>query len=551
MSGILIYIILKIGGKNMNMQDWSKNVASIIEYAGHIFPEVEVVTRELSGKITKSNYKNISIRSKKLASALEKHGIKQEQCVGSLALNTFRNMEMFYGISGMGAIMHTINFRLHPEQIVYIINHAENKLIFIEPVFAPLLEAIQDKLPTVEKYVVLCSKEEMQESKLKDAVSYEEFIEDGDEEFVWPDLKDDAPCGLCYTSGTTGNPKGVLYSHQSTLLHAWAGSSANGLGLKKEDSILMVVPMFHVNGWGLPYLAPMNGIKLVLPGMGMDGAALTELIQNENVTFAFGVPTIWLGLLNYCKENNIKLDSIKETIIGGSAVPYSMIKQFDEDHDVNVVQGWGMTETSPLATANLKTPEMEKMAKDEMYQLQTKQGKPIYGVQLKIVDDEGNRLPEDGKAFGRLLIKGPWIIKRYYKHDADAVDAEGWFDTGDISTIDADGYMTIVDRAKDVIKSGGEWISSVDLENAAVGHPEVVEACVIGVAHEKWDERPLLIVIPANKELTKESVYDFLDGKIAKWWKPDDVVFVEELPHGATGKLLKTDLREKYANHLI
>ena len=551
MSGILIYIILKIGGKNMNMQDWSKNVASIIEYAGHIFPEVEVVTRELSGKITKSNYKNISIRSKKLASALEKHGIKQEQCVGSLALNTFRNMEMFYGISGMGAIMHTINFRLHPEQIVYIINHAENKLIFIEPVFAPLLEAIQDKLPTVEKYVVLCSKEEMQESKLKDAVSYEEFIEDGDEEFVWPDLKDDAPCGLCYTSGTTGNPKGVLYSHQSTLLHAWAGSSANGLGLKKEDSILMVVPMFHVNGWGLPYLAPMNGIKLVLPGMGMDGAALTELIQNENVTFAFGVPTIWLGLLNYCKENNIKLDSIKETIIGGSAVPYSMNKQFDEDHDVNVVQGWGMTETSPLATANLKTPEMEKMAKDEMYQLQTKQGKPIYGVQLKIVDDEGNRLPEDGKAFGRLLIKGPWIIKRYYKHDADAVDAEGWFDTGDISTIDADGYMTIVDRAKDVIKSGGEWISSVDLENAAVGHPEVVEACVIGVAHEKWDERPLLIVIPANKELTKESVYDFLDGKIAKWWKPDDVVFVEELPHGATGKLLKTDLREKYSNHLI
>tara|TARA_B100001057_G_scaffold78576_1_gene73695 strand:+ start:11460 stop:13118 length:1659 start_codon:yes stop_codon:yes gene_type:complete len=551
MSGILIYIILKIGGKNMNMQDWSKNVASIIEYAGHIFPEVEVITRELSGKITKSNYKNISIRSKKLASALEKHGIKQEQCVGSLALNTFRNMEMFYGISGMGAIMHTINFRLHPEQIVYIINHAENKLIFIEPVFAPLLEAIQDKLPTVEKYVVLCSKEEMQESKLKDAVSYEEFIADGDEEFVWPDLKDDAPCGLCYTSGTTGNPKGVLYSHQSTLLHAWAGSSANGLGLKKEDSILMVVPMFHVNGWGLPYLAPMNGIKLVLPGMGMDGAALTELIQNENVTFAFGVPTIWLGLLNYCKENNIKLDSIKETIIGGSAVPYSMIKQFDEDHDVNVVQGWGMTETSPLATANLKTPEMEKMAKDEMYQLQTKQGKPIYGVQLKIVDDEGNRLPEDGKAFGRLLIKGPWIIKRYYKHDADAVDAEGWFDTGDISTIDADGYMTIVDRAKDVIKSGGEWISSVDLENAAVGHPEVVEACVIGVAHEKWDERPLLIVIPANKELTKESVYDFLDGKIAKWWKPDDVVFVEELPHGATGKLLKTDLREKYANHLI
>ena len=411
-----------MGVKNMNMQDWSQNVASIIDYAEHIFPDVEVVTRELSGKITKSNYKNISIRARKLASALEKHGIKKEQCVGSLGLNTFRNMEMFYGISGMGAIMHTINFRLHPEQVVYLINHAENKLVFLEPVFAPLLEAIQDKCPSVDKYVLLCAKEEMPESKLKDVVSYEEFIEDGDESYVWPELDENAPCGLCYTSGTTGNPKGVLYSHKSTLLHAWAGSSANGLGLKKDDCILMVVPMFHVNGWGLPYLAPMNGIKLVLPGMGMDGAALTELIQNENVTFAFGVPTIWLGLLNYCKENNIKLESIKETIIGGSAVPYSMIKQFDEDHDVNVVQGWGMTETSPLATANLKTPDMEKLSKDEMYQLQTKQGKPIYGVQLKIVDDDGNRLPEDGKAFGKLLIKGPWIIKRYYKHDEDAVE---------------------------------------------------------------------------------------------------------------------------------
>ena len=327
----------------MNMQDWNQNVGSIIDYAQRIFPDVEIVTRNLNGVISKTNYGEVGRRAKKLGSALEKYGIKHGQNVGSLALNTYRNMEMYYGISGMGAVMHTINFRLHPEQIVYIINHAENRIIFIESVFAPLLEAIQDNCPTVEQYVILCSKEEMPATKLKNAVSYEEFIEGGDENYQWPTLGEDAPCGLCYTSGTTGNPKGVLYSHKSTLLHAWAGSSANGLGLDKDDSILMVVPMFHVMGWGLPYIGAMNGIKLVLPGMGMDGAALVELIQKEEVTLAFGVPTIWLGLLGYCKENNIKLDTVKQTVIGGSAVPYSMIKQFDEEHDVNVVQGWGMT----------------------------------------------------------------------------------------------------------------------------------------------------------------------------------------------------------------
>ena len=534
-----------------NMQKWSKNVGSLISYAERIFPDVEIVTRNLSGEITKSNYGEVAKRAKKLGSSLENYGIKHGQNVGSLALNTYRNMEMYFGISGMGAVMHTINFRLHPEQIVYIINHAENRIIFVETVFAPLLEAIQDNCPTVEQYVLLCSADEMPETKLKNVISYEEFIEDGDEKYEWPELGEDAPCGLCYTSGTTGNPKGVLYSHKSTLLHTWAGSSANGMGLSADDSILMVVPMFHVMGWGLPYIGAMNGIKLVLPGMGMDGAALVELIQKEDVTLAFGVPTIWLGLLGYCEENKIKLDNVKQTIIGGSAVPYAMIKEFDEKHDVNVVQGWGMTETSPLATATLRTPAMDKMSKEERYKLQTKQGKPIYGIELKIVDEDGNRLAEDGEAFGKLLVRGPWVNKRYYKHDEDAIDADGWFDTGDISSIDPEGYMTIVDRAKDVIKSGGEWISSVDLENAAQSHPDIMQASVIGVAHPKWDERPLLLVVPANNKKDKESIYSFLEDKIAKWWKPDDIVFVEELPIGATGKVLKIELREQYKDHLM
>ena len=534
-----------------NMQNWNQNVASIIDYAQRNFPEVEIVSRTLDGKIHKSNYGEVAKRSKKVGDSLEKYGIKKGQNVGSLALNTYRNMELYYGISGMGAVMHTINFRLHPEQVVYIINHAENRIIFTETVFAPLLEAVQDKCPTVEQYVLFVQKRKCLNQILKMRFPMRNLLKrvmkimSG---HYWMRMHH-----VVYVIHRVQPVilKGVLYSHKSTLLHAWAGSSANGLGFTRSDSILMVVPMFHVMGWGLPYIGAMNGIKLVLPGMGMDGAALVELIQKEQVTLAFGVPTIWLGLLNYCTEQKITLDSVKQTVIGGSAVPYSMIKQFDEEHDVNVVQGWGMTETSPLATANLRTKEMEAMPKEEMYKLQTKQGKPVYGVELKIVDDDGKRLPEDGEAFGRLLIRGPWVNKRYYKFEEDAVDADGWFDTGDISSIDPAGYMTIVDRAKDVIKSGGEWISSVDLENVAQGHPDVMQACVIGVAHPKWDERPLLLIVAAGDKKDKESIYSFLEDKIAKWWKPDDIVFVDELPLGATGKVLKVNLRDQFKDHLM
>ena len=409
---------------------------------------------------------------KKTCFSLEKDGVKKGDVIATLALNTYRHLEMYYGISGMGAITHTLNFRLHPEQAVYIINHAEDKIIFVELPFVPILESLQDKLETVEKYVVLCEEDEMPENSLKGAISYEEYIKAGDEEYNWPELDDDAACALCYTSGTTGNPKGVLYSHKSNILHAQVALTA--MTIKSDDSILMVVPLFHVLAWGIPYFGPMSGNKLVMPGMQMEGEPLYELIDQEDVTLAFGVPTIWMGLLAYCRDNNKILTSVKNTIIGGSALSLSTLQEFDEVHDVNVIHAWGMTEMSPMGTTNIPTLAMKKMTKEEKYSVQLKQGRPIYGVELKVVDDAGNELPKDGESQGHLLVRGPWILQKYFKADKDAVDAEGWFDTGDISVLDQDGYMTIKDRAKDVIKSGGEWISSIDLENAAFGHPEAV-----------------------------------------------------------------------------
>ena len=531
-----------------DMQNWRPNVAGIIEHARSMHPSTEVVSRLVSGEIHKTNYEEVCIRSRKLASALEKDGIKKGDVIATLALNTYRHLEMYYGISGMGAITHTLNFRLHPEQAVYIINHAEDKMIFVELPFIPILEGLQDNLSTVEKYVVLCNEDEMPETSLKNALSYEEYIKNGDENYSWPDMDDDAACALCYTSGTTGNPKGVLYSHKSNILHAQVALTA--MTIQADDSILMVVPLFHVLAWGIPYFGPMNGNKLVMPGMQMEGEPLYELIDKEDVTLAFGVPTIWMGLLAYCRDNNKILNSVKNTIIGGSALSLSTLQEFDEVHDVNVIHAWGMTEMSPLGTLNQDTAEMDLMELDDRYELQTSQGRAIYGCQIKIVNDEGDTLPNDGKTFGRLMVKGPAIIERYYKSSESALE-NGWFDTGDVSTISPDGYMRIVDRSKDVIKSGGEWISSIDLENTALGCPGVLEACVVGVAHEKWDERPLLFIVKNSDECTKESVLEYLSDKVAKWWLPDDVIFIDELPHGATGKLLKTGLREDYKNHLI
>ena len=519
-----------------DMQTWTPNVAGIIEHAREIHPKTEIISRLVSGEIHRSNYENVCIRARKLASALEKDGIQNGDVVATLALNTYRHLEMYYGISGMGAVTHTLNFRLHPEQAVYIINHAEDKMIFVELPFVPILEALQDNLKTVEKYVVLCEVEEMPKTSLKNAISYEEYIEDGDENYKWPNLADDAACALCYTSGTTGNPKGVLYSHKSNIIHAQASLTA--LTIQSDDSILMVVPLFHVLAWGIPYFGAMNGLKLVMPGMQMEGEPLYELIDQEDVTLAFGVPTIWMGLLAYCRENNKILTSVRNTIIGGSALSLATLQEFDEVHDVNVIHAWGMTEMSPLGTTNVPTQEMKNMPKEEKYAIQLKQGRPIYGVELKVVDDQGNELPKDGKSQGHLMVRGPWILQKYFKAEKDAVDADGW--------------MTIKDRAKDVIKSGGEWISSIDLENAAFGHPEIAEACVVGIPHPKWDERPMLFVVTNSGDpIEKDSIIEFLTDKVAKWWLPDEIVFLKELPHGATGKLQKFELREEYNNYYM
>ena len=535
---------------NGDMQKWTPNIASIIEHAKEFHPTKEVISRMVSGEVHRTNYEEVCIRSRKLASALEKDGYKKGDVLATIALNTYRHLEMYYGISGMGAICHTLNFRLHPEQAVYIINHAEDKIIFCEAPFIPIMEGLKDQLPCVEKYIILCDESDMPETGLKNAISYEEYIKDGDENYEWPAMDDDAACGLCYTSGTTGNPKGVLYSHKSNILHAQASLTA--MSISPNETILMVVPLFHVLAWGIPYYGPMYGSKLVMPGMQMEGEPLYDLIEKEEVTLAFGVPTIWMGLLAYCRDNNKILSSVTNTIIGGAALSLSTLQEFDEVHDVNVIHAWGMTEMSPLGTTNVPTPQMDKMTKEEKYAVQLKQGKPIYGVELKVVDDTGVELPKDGKSQGHLMVRGPWILQRYFKAEQDAVDENGWFDTGDISVLDQDGYMTIKDRAKDVIKSGGEWISSIDLENAAFGHPEIAEACVVGIPHPKWDERPMLFVVTNDGEpIEKDSILEFLASKVAKWWLPDEIVFMKELPHGATGKLQKFELREEYNNHYM
>jgi len=533
-----------------NMMEWGLTIPQAISHAEKYNFDGQLISRELDGSIKKSTYGQSIQRSKKLANALNKLGITLHDTVATIAWNNSRHFETYFGVSGMGAILHTLNPRYSPAQLVYILNHAEDKVLIIDPTFIPLVEGVQDQLNFVETIIIAAEKSSIPENNLNNACSYDDLLEQESSEYQWPELNEDTSSALCYTSGTTGNPKGVLYSHRSTILHAI--SIAGTMGFHSSSAVLPVVPMFHVNAWGVPYSALINGFTLVLPGHALDGESLYELVQQESVDCLLGVPTVWLGLLQYLEGKGLKMESVDQVLVGGSAAPYAMIKAFDEQHDAFLTHGWGMTEMSPLGTINTQTKKAMSLPIEERYQLQTKQGYPMFGVEIKTVDDDGKELPRDGEASGALKVKGPWIMHTYFKAEGPAVDDQGWFDTGDVATIHPDGCMQIVDRAKDVIKTGGEWISSIDLENAALTHENILEACVVGVPHPKWDERPLLFLITKDgNQIDKQEINDFLLEKVVKWWLPDDIIFVKELPHGATGKLLKVDLREEYKEHLM
>jgi fatty-acyl-CoA synthase len=536
------------------MQDSPLLISSLIEFAALNHGGEEIVSRTVEGPIHRYTYKECVVRSRQLAKALEKLGVEQSDRIATLAWNGYRHVEIYYGVSGMGAICHTINPRLFPEQIAYIVNHAEDKYIFMDLTFVPLIEAIIDHIPHVKGFVIMTDEANMPQTKLSNVICYENLLATADDDYKWPVFDERTASSLCYTSGTTGNPKGVLFSNRSTILHSYAVCTLDGLGLSNAETILPVVPMFHVNAWGIPYAAAMSGAKMVMPGARMDGQSLYELMESEQVTLSAGVPTIWMMLLGYMKENGKKFTSMKRTVIGGAAAPRAMIETFEKDYNVNVLHAWGMTEMSPLGTAcNLKKKHRD-FSIDQKIDLSLKQGRAIYGVDMKIVDFAGNDLPWDGVAFGNLLVRGPWITSGYFKGEGgDAVvDEDNWFDTGDVATIDPDGYMQITDRSKDVIKSGGEWISSIDVENEAVGCPGIAEAAVIAVSHPKWDERPLLVAVrEENSSVTREQVLEHLKGSLAKWQLPDDVIFVDQLPHTATGKILKTKLRGEYKDYKL
>lgn len=535
------------------MQDRPLLISQMIEHAALSHGDVEIVSRSVEGPIHRYTYKDCASRCRKLANALTRLGTEQGDVIGTLAWNGYRHLELYFGVSSMGAICHTVNPRLFPEQIIYIINHAEDKFFFTDLTFVPLLEAVADKLSGVKQFIIMTDRANMPDTKLTNVLCYEELLDAEPDEFEWPVFDENTASSLCYTSGTTGNPKGVLFSHRSTVLHSYCIAMPDSLGLSSMDTMLPVVPMFHANAWGIPYAAAMCGTKLVMPGARMDGEAIYELMETEEVNLSAGVPTVWMMLLGYVKEAKKKFTHMRYTIIGGAAAPRSMIETFKKDYDVTVLHAWGMTETSPLGTSCRPKKKHQNLPDEELFTLSLKQGRAVYGVEMKIVDAAGKELPWDGVQFGNLLVRGPWIAKEYFKGEGGkAVDDDMWFDTGDVSTIDPDGYMQITDRSKDVIKSGGEWISSIDVENEAVGCPGVAEAAVIAVPHPKWDERPLVLAVKEpGSDVTKEKVIEHLKGTLAKWQLPDDVVFVEELPHTATGKLLKNKLRAEYKDYQL
>jgi fatty-acyl-CoA synthase len=533
-------------------------ISSLIVHAERHHPEQEVVSRRVEGDIQRTTYKQLAGRARRVANALAGLGVKPGERVGTLAWNGYRHMELYYGISGAGHVMHTVNPRLHPDQVVYILDHAEDQVLFFDMSFLPLVQAVAGRTQTVKHWVALCAREHMPaDPKVPGLLCYEDLIGAASDHYDWPSFDENTASSLCYTSGTTGNPKGVLYSHRSTVLHTMAAALPDTLGVGASDAILPVVPMFHVNSWGIVYLAPMVGCKLVLPGAALDGKSLHELLESEGVTISAGVPTVWQGLLGYVDANGLGFSTMRKSAIGGSACPPAMIKKFLDQYNVRVIHAWGMTEMSPIGTAaSFKTKHLALSTDDKLAVMST-QGRAVYGVDLKIVSEDGKELPWDGESSGDVLVRGPWIIGSYFKNEGGdplVLDAkgDGWFPTGDVAKMSPDGYMIITDRSKDVIKSGGEWIGSIDLENIAMAHPAVAMAACIAAKHPKWDERPLLVVVKKpGVDVTRDELLAFYEGKIAKWWTPDDVVFVDTIPLGATGKMQKIKLREQFRDHQL
>jgi len=535
------------------MMDMPLLISGLIRHADRNHGDTEIVSKTVEGDIHRYTYRDAHARARKLAKALLALEVGVGERVGTLAWNGYRHYELYYAISGIGAVINTVNPRLFPEQIVYISNHAENSTLFFDLTFLPLVEKLAPQLKTVKRYVLMTDRAHMPAgAAIPHLACYEELLAAQDDRFEWPSFDERTAAALCYTSGTTGNPKGTLFANRSTVIHAYAAALPDALNLSARDSVLPVVPMFHANAWSLPYGCTMVGAKMVFPGPHLDGKSVYELIETESVTLSAGVPTVWLMLLQHLSANQLKFSTLNRTVIGGSACPPAMIRTFQEDYGVRVFHAWGMTEMSPLGTVGTLKAKQSKLGKEAQLAVQAKQGRGLFGVEMKIVDEAGRDLPWDGKGFGNLMVRGPWIASGYFKGEGGDPLKDGWFPTGDVATIDPDGYMQITDRSKDVIKSGGEWISSIDLENIAIAHPAIAEAAVIGVKHPKWDERPVVVAVKKpGQEITKAELLRFYEGKIAKWWMPDDVLFVLELPHTATGKLSKLTLRQTLKDYRL
>ncbi len=535
------------------MQSQQLLISSLIEFAQRHHGTAEVVSRRVEGDIHRYTYEDVAQRARKVAHALDKLELAFSDRVATLAWNGYRHLELYFGVSGTGKVLHTLNPRLHPDQIVWIANHAEDKVLCFDMTFLPIVKAVHGRCTTIKHFIALCDADKLPaDTGIPGLQSYEAWIAAQPTQYSWPEFDENSASSMCYTSGTTGNPKAALYSHRSTMLHAMAGALPDALSMSARDSVLPVVPMFHVNAWGLPYSAAMTGAKLVFPGPAMDGKSIFELIEAEEVSFAAGVPTVWQMMLAHMQTGNLRFSTLKRTVIGGSACPPAMITAFNDVYGVEVLHAWGMTEMSPLGTVcTLKNKHLSMSPADKMT-VRLKQGRGIFGVDMKIVDGEGSELPWDGKVYGDLLVKGPWVIKEYFKGEGGAALVDGWFPTGDVATIDSDGYMQITDRSKDVIKSGGEWISSIDVENVAMAHPAVAMAACIGMKHPKWDERPIIAVVKKpGAEVSRDELIAFYEGKTAKWQIPDDVVFVEAIPLGGTGKMQKTKLRDMLRDYKL